>query len=462
MEDLGHILNSVAIPPRVVIAGTHSGCGKTTLTVGIAAALYERGHRVATAKVGPDYIDTGYLTIASGRQSRNLDVFLSSEKMILPLAKRAAGDAEFLIVEGVMGLYDGIGSSMRGSTAHVSKLLYSPVILVVDASSMSLSVSALVNGYIDYDPDVRIGGIILNRVGSTRHESILRDALARCDVPVVGVVPKHSDIVWPSRHLGLIPPVEYRNQVEESVTKLSGIVRDCVDLDTLESIAGSASPVNTKDVAKARRVGDVVVGYASGAAFSFLYADNMERLTEAGATLVPFDPLHDAHLPSGVQGLYLCGGFPEVYAESISANSSFLNDIRSAADDGMPIWAECGGLSLLSRRIDEFEMAGVVDADTTMKSKLVVGYRTAKARLSSFLLDPGESVRGHEFHHTIVEPAGDALAIKSMAPDVQTLHGGFVSESLFASYLHLHMGTDPTLAERFVAAICQKGYPVSR
>jgi cobyrinic acid a,c-diamide synthase len=446
----------VAIPPRIVIAGTHSGCGKTTLTVGITAALYERGRRVATAKVGPDYIDTGYLTVASRRQSRNLDVFLSSEKMILPLAKRAAGDAEFLIVEGVMGLYDGIGSSLRGSTAHVSKLLYSPVILVVDASSMSLSVAALVNGYLSYDPDVRIGGIILNRVGSARHESILRDALARCEVPVIGAVPKHRDIVWPSRHLGLVPPVEYRSQVEESVARLSEIAGDCVDLDALESIAGSASPVNTKDIARAGRVGDVVIGYASGAAFSFLYADNMERLTEAGAALAPFDPLHDTHLPSGVRGLYLCGGFPEVYAESLAANSTLLNDIRSAASTGMPIWAECGGLSLLSRRIGDFEMAGVVDSHTSMRNKLVVGYRTAKARSASFLLGPGESVRGHEFHHTVAEPAGDALDIRSMAPDARTLQEGFASASLFASYLHVHMGADPTLAERFVSAACQR------
>ncbi len=445
-------MNPVAIPPRIVIAGTHSGCGKTTLTVGITAALHGQGYSVATAKVGPDYIDTGYLAVASKRPSRNLDVFLSSEKMILPLAKKAATGSDFLIVEGVMGLYDGIGSTAQGSTAHVSKLLYSPVILVVDASSMSLSVAALVNGYLNYDPDVRIGGIILNRVGSVRHESILRDALAKCEVPIVGVVPRHRDIVWPSRHLGLVPPVEYSKQVEESVARLSEIARDCIDLNVLEAIAASASPVSTKNVMRAKEVGDVVIGYASGAAFSFLYADNMERLAEAGATLVPFDPLHDTHLPSGVRGLYLCGGFPEVYAELLAGNSTLLEDIRSATSAGVPVWAECGGLALLSRCIGDFEMAGVIDTYTSMRDKLVVGYRTAKARSSSFLLDTGESVRGHEFHHTVVEPAGGALDISSMAPDTQTVQGGFASKSLFASYLHVHMGADTILAERFVTA----------
>ncbi|MCL5948818.1 MAG: cobyrinate a,c-diamide synthase [Actinobacteria bacterium] len=442
----------MSLPPRVVIAGTHSRCGKTTVTVGVAAALAAAGHRVATAKVGPDYIDTGYHEAATGRPSRNLDVFMSGESMILPLAQRAAHAADMLVVEGAMGLYDGIGSSSRGSTAHVAKLLYAPVLLVVDASSMSRSVVALVEGYIRHDRDVHVAGIILDRVGSARHEEILRDALSDCEAPVIGAVRRNDDISWPSRHLGLIPAIEYHTEVERSVRELGELFSTQVDIQQVSAIAGTAFSLSTKQIRPAKPVANAVVGYAAGPAFSFVYRDNLERFAEAGADLVPFDPISDSSIPAGAQGLYLGGGFPEVYIEALSSNRPMLDSISSAANDGVAIWAECGGLVLLSKRMGQTALAGVIDAEVSMQDNLIVGYRIATAQRSSFLLDAGDVLHGHEFHRTITRPAGGALAMVGSSAMHAPVRSGFASPQLFASYLHVHLGAHSAPAERFVAA----------
>ncbi|MHB8263763.1 MAG: cobyrinate a,c-diamide synthase, partial [Acidimicrobiales bacterium] len=396
--------------------------------------------------------DTGYHEAATGRASRNLDVFMSGEKMMLPLAQRAGSGADILVVEGVMGMYDGIGSTSRGSTAHVARLLYAPIILVVDASSISGSVAALVDGYLQHDPDIHVAGIILNRVGSERHEQVLREALYNCDVPVVGAIRRNGDISWPSRHLGLIPAVEYRMEVERSVRVLGEMVRSQLDMERVAAIASTASPISTKQIRPAKRTGNAVIGYAAGQAFSFVYRDNLERFAEAGAELVEFDPLEDTSLPDGVQGLYLGGGFPEVYIEALSSNRPMLESIRSAAAAGVSIWAECGGLVLLSQQMGRLSLAGVIAAEASMQDNLVIGYRVADARSDSFLLDTGDRLYGHEFHRTVIQPSGNALAMASPLSGDVPVRSGFAASGLFASYLHIHMGANAAPAERFVAA----------
>jgi cobyrinic acid a,c-diamide synthase len=435
--------------PRVIVAGTHSGVGKTTVATGLMAALRRRGVRVASAKVGPDFIDPGYHALATGRPARNLDAWICGEDRIGPLAAKAASGADALVVEGVMGLFDGAAEPGNpASTAHVARLLDAPVVLVVDASAMSGSVAALVHGYATFDPSVRIAGVVLNQVGSPGHETMLRDALAPVGIPVLGALSRAGELTWRDRHLGLVPVVEQRDAVERTITQLAAAIERACDVEGVLSVARSAPRLGTGEAPTAHPTGRARVAVAGGPAFSFTYPDNLELLEQAGAEFVPFDPRTDAALPAGVDAVYVGGGFPEVFVEELADNGPLLADTRTRVAGGLVTWAECGGLLWLSRSLDGHALCGALDADGHMSDRLTLGYRRSRACVDTPLGPAGVELRGHEFHYSSLEPAGDALKMSGRAGETRA---GFASSRLLASYLHLHLAADPHLAERFVA-----------
>jgi cobyrinic acid a,c-diamide synthase len=438
-----------ALGPRVVVAGTHSGVGKTTVATGLMAALRWRGDRVAPTKVGPDFIDPGYHALATGRPGRNLDAWICGEDRIAPLAAQAAGGADVLVVEGVMGLFDGAAEpGSPASTAHVARLLDAPVLLVVDASAMSGSAAALVHGYATYDESVRVDGVVLNRVGSPGHEAMLRDALAPLGIPVLGALGRADELAWRDRHLGLVPVVEQREAVEKSVERLADVVEASCDLDAIVALARAAPRRSAGEAPAARPSGRARVAVAGGPAFSFTYPDNLELLAQAGAELVPFDPREEAALPADVDALYVGGGFPEVFVEELASNRALLVDVRERVANGLVTWAECGGLLWLSRSLDGHALCGALDANGHMSDELTLGYRKARACVDTPLAPAGAELRGHEFHYSSLEPAGDALTMSGRNGETRA---GFASPRLLASYLHLHLAADPGMAERFVA-----------
>ncbi|MDQ3895716.1 MAG: cobyrinate a,c-diamide synthase, partial [Actinomycetota bacterium] len=401
----------VRLGPRLVVAGTSSGVGKTTVAAGLMAAFRRRGLLVGGAKVGPDFIDPGYHSLATGRPSRNLDAWMCGSDAIAPLAGRAGAGADVLVVEGVMGLFDGSGDpdGPVASTAQVARLLDAPVVLVVDASAVGASVAALVHGFATFDPGVAVAGVILNRVGSDSHETLLRSALEPTGVPVLGALRRHPDYTWRDRHLGLVPVVEQPERVRTSMTALAAVVaRDC-DLDAIVALARSAPSVAVPEPATARLRGGAVVAVAAGKAFSFTYPDNLELLAQAGAELARFDPLVDRCLPEGANALYAGGGFPEVFATGLAANRPLLADVREKVDAGLVTWAECGGLLWLARSLDGHRLAGVLPAEGRMTDRLTLGYRRASLRAPSPLGPSGTELRGHEFHYSTLDPAGDGL-----------------------------------------------------
>jgi cobyrinic acid a,c-diamide synthase len=435
--------------PRLVVAGTRSGSGKTTVATGLMAALARRGSQVASAKVGPDFIDPGYHALATGRPARNLDPWMSGGESMAPLAARASAGAELLVVEGVMGLFDGAADGTPSSTAEVAKLLKAPVVLVVDAASMSQSVAALVHGYRTWDPAVRVAGVILNLVGSDSHEHMLRAALADAGVAVYGVLRRDDALQWRSRHLGLQPVAEDPAGVRSSLDRLAGTVEAGCDLDGLIRMAATAPPLATAALREPRRVGATRIAVAAGPAFSFCYPDNLEALAAAGAEVVPFDPCADASLPEGTAAVLAGGGFPELFAEPLSDNGPMLASLADHCRRGGAVWAECGGLLWLTRRLDRWPMAGVIDAEATMSGGRVLGYRSATTTVSSPVGPAGTALRGHEFHYSSTSPPGGALVMTGRQGVVRS---GFAGPSLLASYLHVHLAAAPLLAEAFVSA----------
>jgi cobyrinic acid a,c-diamide synthase len=485
--------------PRLVVAAPGSGHGKTTVATGLMAALAARGLAVSGHKAGPDYIDPGYHALATGRPARNLDPVLCGADTIAPLFAHGAAGADIAVIEGVMGLFDGRGTTAEGSTAHVAQLLGAPVVLVVDASAQGRSVAALVCGFASFDPELRLAGVILNRVGSARHEEILRDALAGIGMPVLGALRRDDGIAVPSRHLGLVPAAEREGAARAAIGRLAALVTESVDLDAVLAVARSAGPLaatpwdpasvimtslllqqqqshdhdrggdaawgvgaprgawDAGDVPGAVSDGDTAVGgrpivaVAGGAAFTFCYTETMELLTAAGADVVTVDPLRDAALPPGTGALVLGGGFPEMHAGDLSANEPLRADVAGLARSGAPVVAECAGLLYLARELDGLPMCGVLDATARMTPRLTLGYRDAVAAGPSVLTQAGTAVRGHEFHRTTVVPGNPAAA----APPAWTFGGrkeGFVQGGVHASYLHLHWAGYPGLARRLVAA----------
>ncbi|GAA4924973.1 cobyrinate a,c-diamide synthase [Streptomyces coeruleoprunus] len=443
---------------RLVIAAPSSGAGKTTVATGLMAAFAERGLAVSPHKVGPDYIDPGYHALATGRPGRNLDAFMCGTELVAPLFAHGARGCDLAVVEGVMGLYDGAADQGElASTAQVAKLLKAPVVLVVDASSQSRSVAALVHGFASWDPEVRIGGVILNKVATDRHEHLLREALGESGVPVLGVLRRAPAVATPSRHLGLVPVAERRGDAVEAVRAQAAQVREGCDLDALLALARSAPALGASawsaEAALSPRGADglarPVVAVAGGAAFTFSYAEHAELLSAAGAEVVAFDPLRDEKLPDGTRGLVIGGGFPEVYAPELSANEALRGAVAELARSGAPVAAECAGLLYLARSLDGKPMCGVLDADARMSERLTLGYRDAVAVTDSPVAAAGTRLRGHEFHRTVLEPgAGPAPAWGLRQPERRV--EGFVQGGVHASYVHTHWAAVPETARRFV------------
>ncbi len=436
-----------ALGPRLVVAGVASGVGKTTIATGIMAALRGLGLDVAGAKVGPDFIDPGYHSLATGRSPRNLDPWLCGPAAVPGLAGRTAHGADLLVVEGVMGLFDGADDGSPSSTADVAAVLAAPVLLVVDASAASSSVGAVVRGFRDHDPRVDLAGVVCNRVGSDRHEALLRAAIEPLGVPVVGCVRRDGGLVWRDRHLGLVPVAERTSDARAALDRLSTVVARDVDLAAVEAIARSARTVEVAEPALPGAVGSCRVAVASGPAFTFSYVDNLEALVAAGAEIVPFDPLRDARLPEAIDGLVVGGGFPEVFGEELAANRPMVEDARRRIGAGLVTWAECGGLLWLARELDGHPMVGVVPCEARLGDRLQLGYRTATTSVASPIGPAGTTFRGHEFHYSRCAPAGDALGITSPH---RSGSDGFATPSLLATYVHHHAGGDPALVEAFV------------
>jgi cobyrinic acid a,c-diamide synthase len=439
------------------------------------AALRSRGVRVAAAKVGPDFIDPSYHRLATGRSSRSLDTFLSAPALVPSLAARAGSGSDILVIEGVMGLFDGAYEPHRAgsggeqetgaprlavaSTAAVAALTRTPVVLVVDASSLSQSVAALVHGYATWSPEVPVLGVILNRVGSDAHEDGLRRALEPVRIPILGVLRREDGFAWRDRHLGLIPVAERPTEIQASLSVLADAVERSIDLDAVARLAATAPRGETPPLPSLDRreshSSRPRIAVAGGPAFTFVYPDNLERFEEAGAELVPLDPTRDKGLPTrsdgsvGIDGMYAGGGFPEVYADELSTNLPMLEGVAAAAALGVPMWAECGGLLWLAAALDGRALCGVVPTTAQMTRRLTLGYRTATVRRSNPVAPVGATLKGHEFHYSQVDPPGDAL---SFANHHDTWLEGFATSSVLATYLHLHLGTDPAPAERFVTA----------
>jgi cobyrinic acid a,c-diamide synthase len=445
---------SWTLGPRLVVAGTASGVGKTTVATGLMAALSARGLQVGAAKVGPDFIDPGYHGLATGRPSRNLDPWMSGAEVVPAVAARAADGADLLVVEGVMGLFDGADDGTPSSTATVAGLLDAPILLVVDAGATSQSIAAVVHGFHTLDPAVQVSGVVLNQVGSDAHEDGLRRALAPLGIPVLGALRRDDRLRWRDRHLGLVPVAEEPDEVRGALGLLAATVAERCDLDAVERLARSAPPLPVPPLAEPTPVGSVRVAVAAGRAFTFSYPDDLDALATAGAELVPFDPMVDEALPERCAALVAGGGFPEVHAERLAGNEALLADVRFRHARGLVIWAECGGLLWLAEQLDGHPMAGVVPTVGRMGAGLTLGYRSGQTTVDSPLGPAGTSLRGHEFHHSATEPAGTALQLTGRNGPVVT---GFADEQVLASYLHLPLVGRPDLAEAFVRRAAQAG-----
>lgn len=516
--------------PRLVVAAPSTGSGKTTIATGLMAALRSAGHEVSGHKVGPDYIDPGYHALATGRPGRNLDPHLVGESRVVPLLLHGAAGADVAVIEGVMGLYDGrLGTDGFASTAHVAELTSSPVVLVLDVARMSRSAAAIAAGMAAFDPSVRIGGVVLNRCSPGRNADEIRRALEQVGLPVLGMLPRDESLASPSRHLGLVPVAE-RDESVALIERLGEQVAAHLDMPVLLEVARSAPALRGEpwdpgaalresdhvglDTASAT-AGRPVVAVAGGRAFTFRYPETEELLEAAGCDVRSFDPLTDPALPEGTRGIYLGGGFPEMYAADLAANTSLLRDLRDAVEAGVPTVAECAGLLYLAESLDGVPMAGAIPAHATMSERLTLRYPVATAASDSLLTRAGEQVTGHEFHRTTTTPpAGTraAWSIETALASAETAHPsaetspmsaetsvvsaetsvlddesrvsrpatadsastsansadasavsagggdgsartGFASETLHASYLHVHWAGHPKLAARFAAAV---------
>jgi cobyrinic acid a,c-diamide synthase len=453
--------------PRVVIAATRSGDGKTTLATGIMAALRARGLRVSPHKVGPDYIDPSYHAAACGAPGRNLDPWLVGENLVAPLLRHGAQGADIAVIEGVMGLFDGAaGLGDYASTAHVARLTGAPIVLVVGAAGTSRSIAAIVHGFARWDPSVRLAGIVLNQISSPRHEAVLREALAPAGIPVLGALPRDAALRTPSRHLGLVPAGERPASVHAWLPALRELVARHLDLDMLMSIARGApellaEPWSAEYSSPGREASAEIPGpparpriaVAAGPAFTFGYAEHDELLTAAGADVVTFDPLATERLPEGTDALVLGGGFPEVHVDRLAANAALRDQVGQRAAAGMPIVAECAGLLWLGQTLDARPQCAVLPARARMTGKLTLGYREATALRDTPLVAAGTQVRAHEFHHTTSEPAHGRS--RGYGPAWELADGtqhGWAAPRLLASYLHLHWAGVPQAAARLVRA----------
>lgn len=468
-------------PGALVIAGTHSGAGKTTIATGLMAAFQRRGLKVQGFKVGPDFIDPGFHTAATGRQSRNLDGWMMGREGVLAAFHSAGMDADLCVIEGVMGLFDGLsGDSDSGSTAEIAKWLSAPVVLVIDASAIARSVAALVRGFEDFDPEVNVAAVIANNVAGQSHYRYIESAILKyCRAKPVGYLRTNPQISLPERHLGLITAAESIDEL--TLTRLAAAVEESVDLDRLFDFSRAAtggdaseepepnSPSTSTERSNCSTAGHatrVRIGVARDAAFCFYYQTNLDLLERCGADLVYLSPLRDP-LPQGLDGLYFGGGYPEVHASELSANSAAINSVRQFVNDGGPVYAECGGLMYLTLAIVDtagkiHEMVGVYPTICRMQRQLAaIGYTAVTVNTAPFL-DKKLAARGHQFRYSQIDPMPDSIPrcysirpgrVDEDASNLETgpeQQEGYLVSNCLASYVHLHFSSCPEFARRWV------------
>lgn len=431
---------------KVIVAGVTSGVGKTTVAVAIMHALSMKGMKIQPFKVGPDFIDPSYHTFVTKRQSRNLDMWMMGKQGVVDCFAAACRGADVAVIEGVMGLFDGMsGKDDFASTAHVAKILDAPVVLVVDAGRGARSIAAIILGFLHFDRSVRIAGIILNNVAGERHAGYITEALAgKVRVPVLGIIQRNSEIRMEERHLGLVPAQELQEAKRKAIVEAAKYVADQIDIDKILDLCGTSrlpdAPARIKLAKKAR------IAVALDESFNFYYADNLDALRRSGADLVFFSPVHEPKVPENIGGIMLGGGFPEVLADRLEKNRLMITSIRKAVQDGMPVYGECGGLMYLTRSIRSYKgekkarkMAGLVDADTLMTSRLTLNYTEAECSGSIF----GRAhLRGHEFHYSSIENVARdsrfAYSVKKGKGITGDKDGFIVNGNGLAAYMHLH------------------------
>ncbi len=463
----------VAVTARIlVVAGTGSGVGKTSVSVGLARALCQRGLRVRAAKVGPDFLDPMYLTAATGRPCLNLDTYMMGEAYVRDQVTQAAADADLVLIEGVMGLFDGVRpTSSKGSTAEVARLLDAPILLVADARGQARSFAATVHGFANLQPDLRVAGVIANQVGSAGHGTLLEAALASLDLPpLVGAIRAGALPHLPSRHLGLIAPEEY-----SVLDALGAAVEPAISLEALLRLAQPVRlpPSAAPPAAAAKSAPGLRLAVAEDAAFGFIYADLRESIVAQGAEWIPFSPLRDQAVPEGADAILIPGGYPEEHADELSQNRSFLASLRDFANR-RPVYAECGGLmllgeSLVDRRGLRFTMSGVLPLSLGMGQRAAqLGYSEVRLVHNSLWGRVGMRCRGHEFHYSFVEPSSlreSPPAIGCDPPmqrcyDVQDSKGtsrreGYQRRRVLGSYVHLHFASRPDCLTYFLRELAQ-------
>lgn len=453
--------------PALLIAGTHSGCGKTTISMGLMAALTQRGLRVQAFKAGPDYIDPLFHSALTGRPSRNLDSWMLGKTIVQRIFASHAATADIAIVEGVMGLFDGLGTNAEGSSAELAKLLCLPVVLVVDAAGSSLSCAALVKGFAEFDPNLPLAAVILNRVGSAGHYQLLKSAIeTHTRVKVAGWLGNDAAVAVESRHLGLVPAGEHPDLLKHTQT-LVAAMEATIDFQLLQNLAAGANQASQPDLAEflackySPQGPKVRIAVARDRAFNFHYADNLDLLEQLGAELVYFSPLQDSALPPDCQGLYLCGGFPETCAAELSANQAMRREVRRFAQVGGPIYGECGGFMYLCREIDGQAMVGVFDATVVMTDRLQrFGYVQITTSQANLWGPAGQHIRGHEFHYSKIDGWSGTISPSyqvSRANKAQNASWdcGFVCKNTLGSYAHLHFLANPDFARNFVQ-VCRQ------
>lgn len=444
---------------KLIVAGVTSGVGKTTISLSIMQSLCRRGLKVQAFKVGPDFVDPSYHTFVTKRESRNLDVWMMGKQGVLDCFVGACQRADVAVIEGVMGLFDGMsGKNDFASTAHVAKILDAPVVLVVDAGKSARSIAAIILGFLYFDRDIRIAGIILNNIASERHSSYIIEALAgKVKVPVVGIVKRNREIRMEERHLGLVPALELQKTKRRAIVGATKRITGQIDIDRILDLCGTSKLPEVPAYARFSRSARIAV--ALDESFNFYYADNLDALRRRGAQLVFFSPVQEKHLPDDVDGIVLGGGFPEVLADRLEKNQSMIKSIKKAVNDGMPIYGECGGLMYLTRSIKGYKgekksrkMVGLIDADTFMTNRLTLNYTEAECNGSFF----GRAhLRGHEFHYSSIENiARDsrfAYSMKKGKGITGDKDGLIINGSGLGAYMHLHFA-NAKLPDRLVQA----------
>lgn len=449
--------------PRIVIAGTQSGVGKTTISTGIMRALVLRDIDIQPFKVGPDYIDPAFHSFVTGNKSRNLDSWMLDEETLRELFAKNSYNKRISVIEGVMGLYDGFGVQKdMGSTAHVSKILKAPVVLVIDGSGMSSSAAAMVLGYKMYDTEVSIDGVIINNVSGEKHYELLKKVIEKdTGITCFGYLKKNLNIKLESRHLGLVPSVEV-NDLEKKLNELAKMVEDTVDIDGIVNLADKSSSLNVtrkKDVCNKKTIN---IGVALDKAFNFYYQDNLDFLEELGANLIYFSPLKDKNLPTDLHGLYIGGGFPEVFASELENNKEIRDEIKKASLNGMPIYAECGGLMFLTNSITNledksFDMVGVFNKDARMTKRLQrFGYVYVNINKSCPISEGNDIVKAHEFHRSSLNDNDketyaykvDKIRDKKIQKSWEC---GLLKNNTLGAYAHIHFYANKKLAENFIS-----------